>query len=503
MKEGQRYWLARGYAYLTCLCILATNSLQTSHAAQVPYVDYCPLDFAVVNVEWDAGLKKLFRSPSRRRSQVRILAEAEVEAGDTEVDTRQLRKRILGDTSSSSSNDKIFQARRCACASDYRGGETTYCLVRNNENLCRIPQSKEDPIECYKTTSAEIFSRNAWPVAILWIAAMILYMIGTEGGRLGVRFLISKLCCCKIIMSRSNQHIVNEIVARETDARRRFQRAAVNRASRRLEQDPVTYILKTKEYKRGRISFNGSSSPGSPGDLTLPMTPESTKSFEITGTDGECNFDMTCLPCVKGDDNDDAFSDNDEVTCTICIMDIEEGERVGVLECNHLFHSDCLKSWIKRKNVCPLCQSPDIAREKDSPTVTTPNNSDNNVENDGDNDNNNGESNVSQENRVVRSTGMFFDANDTRNRRRRHMGLGVNTNSNQSVQRDLFQVNGGGHGGSGNGRMIMVGDPVATVRVQVNPNTSTSNRGFNFNGRETPVQRRDRLNNMRRAWNPN
>ena len=83
------------------------------------------------------------------------------------------------------------------------------------------------------------------------------------------------------------------------------------------------------------------------------------------------------------------------------------------------------------------------------------------------------------------------------------MGLGTNVNANRSVQRDLFQVNGSGRGGSGHGRVILVGDPVATVRIQVNHNTSTNNRGFNFNGRETPAQRRDRLNNMRRAWNPN
>jgi len=327
----------------------------------------------------------------------------------------------------------------------------------------------------------------------------MLYMIGTEGGRLGVRFLFSKLCCFKFIISRSNQNIVNEIVARESDARRRFQRAAANRASRRLEQDPVTYILKTKEYKKQQSpnnhNFDGSSSPG---DLTLPMTPNSTMSFETT--DGDCNgnIDLTCLPCTNMDmdterkDNDDTFSDNEDgVTCTICIMDIEDGDRVGVLECNHLFHSDCLKSWIKRKNVCPLCQSPDIAREKDSPTSTSNNDSDSNVENDG--------SNISQDNRVVRSTGIIVDANNTRNRRRRQMGLGVNTNLNRSVQRDLFQVNGRGRGGSGRGRVILVGDPVATVRIQANHN---NNRGFNFNGRETPVQRRDRLNSMRRAWNP-
>ena len=68
---------------------------------------------------------------------------------------------------------------------------------------------------------------------------------------------------------------------------------------------------------------------------------------------------------VNKDDASDCDSLNRDV-CSICMMEIVDGEKVGALSCNHLFHVDCLKEWIKRKNSCPLCQSPNIASIKTS-----------------------------------------------------------------------------------------------------------------------------------------
>ena len=35
----------------------------------------------------------------------------------------------------------------------------------------------------------------------------------------------------------------------------------------------------------------------------------------------------------------------------------KEGEEMGVLECGHDFHSQCIKEWLKRKNLCPICKT--------------------------------------------------------------------------------------------------------------------------------------------------
>jgi hypothetical protein len=53
--------------------------------------------------------------------------------------------------------------------------------------------------------------------------------------------------------------------------------------------------------------------------------------------------------------------DEDSFECTICLAEIEDGELVGVLPCTHIYHVDCLRQWISRKNACPLCQITEIA----------------------------------------------------------------------------------------------------------------------------------------------
>lgn len=32
------------------------------------------------------------------------------------------------------------------------------------------------------------------------------------------------------------------------------------------------------------------------------------------------------------------------------------GEEIGKLDCGHIFHMDCIKLWLARKNLCPLCK---------------------------------------------------------------------------------------------------------------------------------------------------
>lgn len=42
--------------------------------------------------------------------------------------------------------------------------------------------------------------------------------------------------------------------------------------------------------------------------------------------------------------------------CVVCQVEFENNERVGVLQCRHRFHPKCIKEWLLRKNVCPLCK---------------------------------------------------------------------------------------------------------------------------------------------------
>ena len=43
-------------------------------------------------------------------------------------------------------------------------------------------------------------------------------------------------------------------------------------------------------------------------------------------------------------------------TCSICLMDVTDGQNTILLPCGHMFHSDCVTKWLEIHNTCPLCR---------------------------------------------------------------------------------------------------------------------------------------------------
>jgi Ring finger domain len=68
------------------------------------------------------------------------------------------------------------------------------------------------------------------------------------------------------------------------------------------------------------------------------------------------------------------LSEWDDNTCAICYVPLEDGDRVGALPCGHEFHvHPCLKHWLSRRNVCPLCLTENIATPRFADgTLATP-----------------------------------------------------------------------------------------------------------------------------------
>lgn len=42
--------------------------------------------------------------------------------------------------------------------------------------------------------------------------------------------------------------------------------------------------------------------------------------------------------------------------CVICQDNFSENEEICKLECDHLFHIDCIEEWSKHKQLCCICQ---------------------------------------------------------------------------------------------------------------------------------------------------
>lgn len=53
-----------------------------------------------------------------------------------------------------------------------------------------------------------------------------------------------------------------------------------------------------------------------------------------------------------------------EETCAVCLDDLELGNLVRRLPCGHVFHSSCIRQWLRRKNACPCCTAQVVKRKK-------------------------------------------------------------------------------------------------------------------------------------------
>ena len=47
----------------------------------------------------------------------------------------------------------------------------------------------------------------------------------------------------------------------------------------------------------------------------------------------------------------------DKKKCLICLDEFKNGQKSIALPCIHIFHSECIKKWMKTENFCPLCKS--------------------------------------------------------------------------------------------------------------------------------------------------
>lgn len=46
----------------------------------------------------------------------------------------------------------------------------------------------------------------------------------------------------------------------------------------------------------------------------------------------------------------------DELTCTVCLEQVNVGEIVRSLPCLHQFHANCIDPWLRQQGTCPVCK---------------------------------------------------------------------------------------------------------------------------------------------------
>eukprot|EP00565_Helicotheca_tamesis_P009016 CAMPEP_0185725436 /NCGR_PEP_ID=MMETSP1171-20130828/1704_1 /TAXON_ID=374046 /ORGANISM="Helicotheca tamensis, Strain CCMP826" /LENGTH=420 /DNA_ID=CAMNT_0028393571 /DNA_START=240 /DNA_END=1502 /DNA_ORIENTATION=+ len=277
-------------------------------------------------------------------------------------------------TNNLSENATTYQARICPCVWDSNLPDF-YC-VEGTGDLCRVNRgarerysSGDNPIVCLKSAPTQDFIRSVWPVIPLSFGALILSLLVTRPGRNALKYFFS------FCFRRLNNRLVSRIYRREMmwleRARAAVQTQREANAAENGEEigPPSSYLLKTETFetnkmrerriqKRGQDMYalnSGNESDNDNEELVASVANSEGDAFAFNGTEKEKTPEE-----LNVSRDDEQFLD-DGVTCTICILEIEDGDRIGVLPCDHYFHVDCLKPWILKRNSCPLCQTKKIA----------------------------------------------------------------------------------------------------------------------------------------------
>ena len=195
-------------------------------------------------------------------------------------------------------NVSIVNARKCSCRySD------SYCLIPNGEstspNTCSVPRWEGDAAMtyCYKVHVFESFLGLFWMPSFLLIVIIIALPCTSQLGKNTVLYVTSSCIPC------FNNKTVDRLIQNEMEAITEHITMEVSAMSERQDGMVEQKVLKLK---------------------TKPINKDHQFEFE----------DKHCL---------------------ICMAPLEEGERIGDIACNHSFHGECLKEWVKRRNACPLC----------------------------------------------------------------------------------------------------------------------------------------------------
>ena len=65
--------------------------------------------------------------------------------------------------------------------------------------------------------------------------------------------------------------------------------------------------------------------------------------------------DLESIKTIKFSEIDDPKID--EKKCSICMTKFADDDDISILKCNHIFHEDCIKEWLKDYNYkCPVCR---------------------------------------------------------------------------------------------------------------------------------------------------
>mmetsp|Transcript_27514 Transcript_27514/g.75772 ORF Transcript_27514/g.75772 Transcript_27514/m.75772 type:complete len:365 (+) Transcript_27514:124-1218(+) len=251
------------------------------------------------------------------------------------------RETIEGD-----SDGTVILGRQCVCAVN----DDVFCPV--GAELCKIRSAYNYDVEC-QGENQDMFARFMLPFVFFSFIFLGCLLWNSPKGRFAVAY-------CRKLINRWDDDRYDQEIRRQLD---RLEERAVQRRER---------LLRLRAANPNRVYHSTASS-----NAQLAILVNGTRTSEVINGQPTLNAvanqrvvllktrkyeQASPTPTDEGQDMDEGDLNKKE-HCAICLQDFESGDKIGDISCSHVFHSDCLKSWIQRKNYCPLCQQ-NLARPR-------------------------------------------------------------------------------------------------------------------------------------------
>ena len=247
--------------------------------------------------------------------------------------------------------DDAVLVRSCFC----RNLSPVYCPLEVDH--CAVIRSYNEtihgpsPLVCLDTKDAmQEFTETTFLIVFLWMSILFSFVVVTRWGRNCVHYLLAKCIpgynkLLAWFLLRTNRDLAREMLHQQVHSRRSRTMERIQRIS--PGSMPETLHGQDNGLNQTMHPIMTNHQDTKPTGLALK-----TRTF----TSSTCLNDEDSLDLRDGSQEEEFDHD-----CAICFQSVGDGDLVGDLPCRHLFHVSCLKTWLQRRNNCPLCNAEEIA----------------------------------------------------------------------------------------------------------------------------------------------
>jgi hypothetical protein len=255
--------------------------------------------------------------------------------------------------------NESFYMRECSCPYQGRFEEPVYCPL--NVGFCGVYMGSsygDSPLGCLTKTRSSEFVNNAFLVLLVWFFILASCLVFTVPGR---HFFSCLIASC---IPGWNRFHANRMMRRDPEQAQYLMRRNLHLRRQVLEHRLRSIAPELVATATANEHLVRSIAPELAIMTNDNLIADMHRQEKVpTSLSLKTRIYKLKEPVEKVEPGLENIEDEEDLdtNCIICFQALEDGDRVGDLACDHTFHADCLKSWLKRRNVCPLCASPDIA----------------------------------------------------------------------------------------------------------------------------------------------